>query len=112
MEFGFPDLHDAIDWSQPVIALDMELQQIAPVSDAGVRTVDKLVEVRLRISLRLEARHTVSRWREPPESEKYSDSGLKGRHRHQCVGPTGLWFFTLANRWLTPPALDVSALWA
>ncbi len=47
MEFGFLDLHDAIDWSQPVIALDKELQQIAPVSDAGVRTVDKLVEVKL-----------------------------------------------------------------
>ena len=47
MEFAFPDLHDAIDWSQPVVALDKELQQIAPVSDAGVRTVDKLVEVRL-----------------------------------------------------------------
>ena len=47
MEFGFPDLHDAIDWSQPVVALDKELQQIAPVSDAGVRTVDKLVEVKL-----------------------------------------------------------------
>lgn len=47
MEFAFPDLHDAIDWSQPVVALDKELQQIAPVSDGGVRTVDKLVEVRL-----------------------------------------------------------------
>ncbi|MDA1229756.1 MAG: hypothetical protein O2856_03190 [Planctomycetota bacterium] len=47
MKFGFPDSHDAIDWSQPVVALDKELQQIAPVSDAGVRTVDKLVEVRL-----------------------------------------------------------------
>ena len=43
MEFGFRDLHDAIDWSQPVIALDKELQQI----DAGLRTVDKLVEVSL-----------------------------------------------------------------
>lgn len=47
LEFGFPDLHDAIDWSKPVVARDKELQQIAPVSDAGVRTVDKLVDVRL-----------------------------------------------------------------
>lgn len=47
MEFGFPDLHGAIDWSHPVVALDKELQQIAPVSDAGMRTVDKLVEVKL-----------------------------------------------------------------
>lgn len=47
IEFGFPDLHGAIDWSEPIVALDKELQQIAPISDAGMRTVDKLVEVRL-----------------------------------------------------------------
>ena len=47
VEFCFPTLHDAIDWSQPIVALDKELQQIAPTSELGTRTVDKLVEVKL-----------------------------------------------------------------
>ena len=58
----------------------------------------------------LEAWHIVSRWREPPESRKYSDSGLKGRHNRRCAGPSGLRFLILVYRWLTPPALDISAL--
>ena len=32
----------------------------------------------LRFCLGLEARHIVSRWREPPEYRKYSEAGLKG----------------------------------
>jgi carbon starvation protein len=40
----------------------------------------------------LEARHILCRWREPPECRKHSDTGLKGRHIRQCVGPPGLRF--------------------
>ena len=46
--------------------------------------------LKLRFLLGLEARHIVSRWREPPECGKYRDSGLKGRHSRQCAGPSGL----------------------
>lgn len=48
LEFGFRDLHDDIDWSQPVLMLDKELQKIAPVSELGLRVVDKLTEVQLK----------------------------------------------------------------
>lgn len=47
MALCFPDLWAHIDWSVPPKMLDKELQQIAPQSDVGQRTVDKLVEVRL-----------------------------------------------------------------
>ncbi len=47
VEFCFSELHDAIDWTKPVVTLDKELQQIAPASELGTRTVDKLVEVSL-----------------------------------------------------------------
>jgi len=47
VEFCFSELHDAIDWSQPIVTLDKELQQIAPTSVLGTRTVDKLIEVTL-----------------------------------------------------------------
>ncbi len=66
--------------------------------------------LKVRISSGLEARHIVSRWREPPEYGKQSDSGLKGRHQRPCAGPSGLRFLILAYRWLTPPAWDISAL--
>ena len=66
--------------------------------------------LKLRILLGLEARHIVRRWREPPECGKYSDSGLKGRDNRRCAGPSGLRFLILVYRWLTPPALDMSAL--
>ena len=46
--------------------------------------------LKLHILSGLEARHIVSRWREPPECEKHRDSGLKGRHSRQCAGPSGL----------------------
>ena len=47
MALCFPVLWAHIDWSVPPKMLDKELQQIAPQSDVGQRTVDKLVEVRL-----------------------------------------------------------------
>ena len=49
--------------------------------------------LKLLISTGLEARHIVSRWREPPEYRKHSDSGLKGRHHRHCAGPSGLSVF-------------------
>ena len=78
--------------------------------------LERLVEdrkphvLRLHILLGLEARHIVCRWREPPEYQKYSAAGLKGRHNRQCTGLSGLRFLILVYRWLTPPALDTSAL--
>ena len=45
IEFAFPELYAAIDWSKSIVTLDKELQQIAPVSEVGTRHVDKLVEV-------------------------------------------------------------------
>jgi hypothetical protein len=60
--------------------------------------------------LGLEARHILCRWREPPDDKKHCDSGLKGRHIRPCVGPPGLRFLMSADRWLTPPALDLSTL--
>ncbi len=57
----------------------------------------------LCISPGREARHIVSRWREPPVYREYSDSGLKGRHKRQCAGASGLKFLILVDRWLTPP---------
>jgi hypothetical protein len=44
----FVDLAVEIDWSVAPKMLDKELQQIAPQSEVGSRTVDKLVEVKLR----------------------------------------------------------------
>lgn len=45
--FCVPDLYSRVDWTTPPKMLDKELQQIAPESEIGVRSVDKLVEVRL-----------------------------------------------------------------
>ncbi|MCA9224192.1 MAG: hypothetical protein KDA47_01210, partial [Planctomycetales bacterium] len=47
VEFCVPDLYARVDWTTPVKMLDKEFQQIAPVSEIGARSVDKLVEVRL-----------------------------------------------------------------
>ena len=49
--------------------------------------------LKLRSSLGLNARHILCRWREPPE-----------------WGFTGIGFWVFEYRWLTPPALDMSAL--
>ena len=43
--FYFPLVHALIDWSRGYEFLDKELQQLAPESAIGTRTVDKLVKV-------------------------------------------------------------------
>jgi hypothetical protein len=48
LEFFFPHVHAAIDWSQPVTFKDTDLQQIAPEDPQGKQRVDKLVEVTRR----------------------------------------------------------------
>ena len=48
LQFSFPAVHALIDWREPPVFLDTELQQIAPAHDQGERSVDKLVRVRLR----------------------------------------------------------------
>lgn len=47
MQLCFPALDSQIDWSIAPKMLDKELMQIAPQSELGRRTVDKLVEVKL-----------------------------------------------------------------
>ena len=42
----FPDVHRAIDWSEPYRPLDKELQVVAPENERASQTVDKLIEVR------------------------------------------------------------------
>lgn len=44
----YPDIHDAIDWSQPLVFLDKELQKITRNSSTGRRHADKLVRVLFR----------------------------------------------------------------
>ena len=41
----FPTAHTAIDWAQPVVFRDTELQQIAPEEQQGKQRVDSLVQV-------------------------------------------------------------------
>jgi hypothetical protein len=43
--FFFPLIHGEIDWSKGYEFLDKELQQLAPESATGPRTVDKLIKV-------------------------------------------------------------------
>jgi hypothetical protein len=43
--FFLPQAHAAIDWTQPVIFQDKELQKLIREADQGTRTVDKLVQV-------------------------------------------------------------------
>ncbi len=57
-----------------------------------------------------QGRHILCRGREAPDFWSVIAKGLKGRHNHKCVGPQGLRFLVLTDRWLTPPALDMSAL--
>jgi hypothetical protein len=44
----FPTAYAAIDWTQPVMFRETELQQIAPEDQTGQQRVDKLVRVRRR----------------------------------------------------------------
>ncbi len=48
LAFFFPELHRAIDFTQPPEFLENELQQIAVESETGKRVLDKLVKVFLR----------------------------------------------------------------
>lgn len=45
MLFFFPSIASEIDWSRGFQWLDKELQQIAPQSETGRRTVDKLARL-------------------------------------------------------------------
>ncbi|MFV9504006.1 MAG: Rpn family recombination-promoting nuclease/putative transposase [Oscillochloridaceae bacterium umkhey_bin13] len=44
----FPDVHQDIDWAQPVVPLDKELQQVVRDAHLGRRLADKLVQVARR----------------------------------------------------------------
>ncbi len=46
--FYFPAVHSQIDWSQPVVFLDKELQRVVRDSRQKRRIVDKLARVRLK----------------------------------------------------------------
>jgi hypothetical protein len=48
LQFFFPDAYDAIDWSEPVVFRDTDLQQIAPEDREGKQRVDKLAAVTRR----------------------------------------------------------------
>jgi len=45
LQFFFPSIQGAIDWSREPVFLDKELQQIVPEAETGRGTVDKLVKV-------------------------------------------------------------------
>ena len=45
--FFFPNMYQAIDWTQEFRFLDQELQQIVRDAEIGLRRVDKLVSVYL-----------------------------------------------------------------
>ena len=45
LQFFFPDLHEAIDWSRPYEFLDKELQQVVRDAELGRRFADTLVKV-------------------------------------------------------------------
>jgi len=47
LAFCFPAVYELIDWREPPVFLDNELQQIAPSHQQGRRVVDCLVRVRL-----------------------------------------------------------------
>ncbi len=45
LQFFFPVAHAQVDWSQPVLFLDKELQALMRDADLGTRYVDKLVQL-------------------------------------------------------------------
>ena len=47
-EFYFPDVHAAVDFTEPVKFLDKELREIVTESEVAGREADKLIEVRLK----------------------------------------------------------------
>ncbi len=48
LAFFFPQAYAEIDWSQGFKPLDKEFQKVVRLAEQGRRTVDKLVEVRLK----------------------------------------------------------------
>ncbi|MGE5343960.1 MAG: hypothetical protein ACM3SY_21010, partial [Candidatus Omnitrophota bacterium] len=48
LEFFFPEIHDAIDFTKEVLFLDKELNQIQPDSNQGDREADILAKVHLK----------------------------------------------------------------
>ena len=48
LEFFFPDIYQAIDFTKEIHFLDKELQEIDPDSTMGDRTADALVKVHLK----------------------------------------------------------------
>lgn len=47
LDFFFPSIHQAIDWSEPYISLEQELQQIAAAANVEKRVADKFFQVKL-----------------------------------------------------------------
>ena len=48
---AFPEIHELIDWTIPLISLDAELQKLAPNNQGGLLRADKLFEARLRTGI-------------------------------------------------------------
>ena len=48
IELCLPDLHALINWQEPTISLDKELNAITKGTDAGKRILDKLFKVKLQ----------------------------------------------------------------
>jgi hypothetical protein len=48
IEFFFPDIARAVDWSKPIEFLDREFQKITPDAEIGRRFADQLVKVYLK----------------------------------------------------------------
>ena len=48
IQFFFPGLHGEIDWSEPPVALDQELQSISREGETGETRVDNLTRVKLK----------------------------------------------------------------
>ncbi|WP_029630015.1 RpnC/YadD family protein [Zavarzinella formosa] len=48
VSFFFPELHDQIDWAEPPVSLDKELQSIMREAEIGEARVDNLTRVRLK----------------------------------------------------------------
>ncbi len=45
LEFFFPELHAAVDWSRGVVSLEQELRSISREAEVGLLVADKLVKV-------------------------------------------------------------------
>jgi hypothetical protein len=45
LSFFYPQIHQEINWNQPPISLDKELEQIIPLAETEKRYADKLFKV-------------------------------------------------------------------